>query len=333
MFLRAHVYSHKIVAMIISKHKLFDPNGFSWKVAYCFLLFLGSLFLYSCKEKEVEYSNNNCKVSPPFINKLGFNPANSYLSTSDGQKIGLVLTEAVDPNNLAMGSTRTYQDSSWKMAGWLAPIQIDDKGNVFVAPVPFINVLHNPARQQNTLYKLEGQTGKMAPFINLPLPDSINSNNPFGIIGLAYLCESNTLYISTVATSNRQAEHGAIYEVDAATAKITGKITDIDVLGMGIAYTDGHRKLYFGKARNPAIYSVMLNKDGSFSGRPQPEFTLEGLGPRGDDKVRRIRLDKDGSLLVYGMEFNFNLIAPREKQEMLYHFVYNEEERKWMYAP
>lgn len=34
-------------------------------------------------------------------------------------------------------------------------------------------------------------------------------------------------------------------------------------------------------------------------------------------------------MLVYGVEFNFNLTAPTEKQETLYEFVWNEEEKKW----
>jgi hypothetical protein len=48
--------------------------------------------------------------------------------------------------------------------------------------------------------------------------------------------------------------------------------------------------------------------------------------------VRKIRPDETGNLVVNGIEFNFNLIASREKQETVYMFMYDEEERKWIFT-
>ncbi|HTE10059.1 MAG TPA: hypothetical protein VK645_03800 [Chitinophagaceae bacterium] len=292
--------------------------------------FIACTGLFSCQSSvKAVYSDNNCKLIPPFVARLGFDPKKSYFSTSEKRTMGLVLMEAVDAQNLQAGATKKYQDSSWKKAGWLAPIQLDNRGNIFTAPAPFINVLNNPAADQNTVYKIDGQTGKMAPFLQLPLPDSLTDQNPYGIIGMVYLCESGSLYISTIAGSNRNYEKGCIYQVNIATGKTEDKLTGMDVLGMGIAYTTGERRLFFGKARTSDVFSITLGKKGGFSGKPQFEFSLSGMGPRGDDKVRRIKTGKDGSLEVYGMEFNFNLIAPMEKQETVYQFAYNEEEKKW----
>jgi hypothetical protein len=286
-----------------------------------------------CRQhEEVIYSDNNCKLVPPFVSRLGFDTKKAYFSTSEKRTMGLVLLEATDLQNLQSGSTKKYQDSSWKKAGWLAPIQLDNRGNVFTSPAPFINVLNNPAADQNTIYKIDGETGKMAPFLKLPLPDSTTDRNPYGIIGMVFLCESNSLYVSTVAGSNRLTEKGAVCQVNTITGKIEDQLAGIDVLGMGIAYTGGERRLFFGKARTPDVYSILLDQSGHFSGKPQLEFSLNGLGPRGDDKVRRIKTDKDANLEVYGMEFNFNLIAPSEKQETVYRFAFNEKEKKWMSA-
>jgi hypothetical protein len=295
--------------------------------------FIACSLIVACKQPEkVAYSDNNCKLIPPFVGRLGFNTKKSYFSTSEKRTMGLVLLEAIDPQNILAGATKKYQDSSWKKAGWLAPIQLDNRGNVFTAPAPFINVLNNPAGDQNTIYKIDGQTGVMAPFLQLPLPDSATNQNPYGIIGMVYLCETGSLYVSTVAGSNRNYEKGGIYQVDIAGGKTADKLTGMDVLGMGIAYTTGERKLFFGKARTSDVFSIALDNKGSFLGKPQFEFSLSGLGPRGDDKVRRIKTGKDGSLEVYGMEFNFNLIAPTEKQETVYLFTYNEMEKKWQLA-
>jgi hypothetical protein len=189
--------------------------------------------------------------------------------------------------------------------------------------------LYNPLSNQNTVYKVAAQSGTMAPFVQLPFDSSMQTQNPFGIIGLAYLCEANMLYVSTVAGSNIQFEKGAVYQIDATTGKIKNKISAIDVLGMGISYSSGQRKLYFGKARNSDVYSIVLNEKGDFISEPLFEFSLQGLGLRGDDKVRKIKSEKDGSLLVYGIEFNFNLVDPSEKMETVYPFIFNQELNKW----
>ena len=148
---------------------------------------------------------------------------------------------------------------------------------------------------------------------------------------MVYLCETGSLYVSSIAGSNRNYEKGCIYQVNATTGNIEDKLTGMDILGMGIAYTSGERRLFFGKARSSEVYSILLDKKGNFLGKPQFEFTLDGLGPRGDDKVRRIKTDKDGNLEVYGMEFNYNLVAPTEKQETVYRFVYSETDKKWQH--
>jgi hypothetical protein len=205
---------------------------------------------------------------------------------------------------------------------------VDDEGNIFTAPAPFINVLYNPANNQNTIYKVDGNTGEMAEFMRLPFTDS-SIQNAFGIIGMAYLCETNTLYVSTVAGSDRQYERGIIYAINTKEKKIIDKIPGTDAMGMGITYITGQRTLLFGNGRNSDITTVTIDKAGKFSGKPELAFSLQGLGIRGDDKVRRINTDKYGNLDVIGMEFNFNLIAPREKQESHYKATYLPDEKKW----
>lgn len=265
------------------------------------------------------------------MSRLGFDPSRSYFSTSDSRVMGLQLIEAADINHPTAGAARVFQDSSWTKAGWLAAMQTDAQGNLWVAPAPFINMLHNNPQQRNTLYRVDGNTGVMHPFVPLPVPEGIPDQQAFGIIGLAYLCESDQIYVSTVAGSDRQHVRGKVYRIQASSGKIEEALEQLDALGLGITYVTGERLLLMGNGRSSSVMAVQLNDKGAFEGRPYEVFSLEGLGPRGDDKVRRIRTQPDGSVLVYGMEFNFNLIAPHEKQEGKYWFVFDETERKWFY--
>jgi outer membrane protein assembly factor BamB len=297
-------------------------------IALCLLPAL----LSSCKDEVVEYQNNDCKSQGAFIKSIGFNPARSALSTSENRKMGLVLIQFNENGDTTNGDKKIYQHPSWKTAGWLGPILIDPQGNCFVGPIPVINLLDNPPAKQNTIYKVDANTGEMKMFMELPVAENISPTNPYGILAFAYLCETNTLYISTVQGSTRDTEKGFIYAVDATTGNIIDKIGNIDAIGMGISYISGKRRLYFGSARTADVYSVVLAKDGKFNGNPSLEFSIADLGPRGDDKVRRIKFDKTtGYMQIYAVEFNYNLTAPTEKQESIYSFAWNNDSQKWEY--
>jgi hypothetical protein len=287
--------------------------------------FLFFTFCISCKEAAVEFQNNECKRQPPFVKAIGFNPGKSALSTSEKTIPGLVLVE-VNEN----GNNKKYQHPSWKMSGSAGPIQLDERGNCFVGPVPVINILNNPPQKQNIIYKVDANSGEMKIFTELPVVDSIPPTNPYGILGFAYLCETNTLYVSTVQGSDRNIEKGIVYAVNAVTGEVIDQIAGIDILGMGISYLPGKRTLYLGSARTSDVFAVTLSAKGTFLGKPGFSFSLADLGPRGDDKIRRMRFNQFGVMQVYGVEFNFNLTAPTEKQETVYEFIYNEEDQTWL---
>lgn len=299
------------------------------RIAYCVL----PMLLFSCKEATVEFNANNCKVNAAFIKKLGFDPKFSFFTTSDKKNIGLLLQQSEQPGNPSTPVTKSFQHPSWTKGGWLAPILIDDAGNIFTSPAPFINIFNNPIANNNTIYRVDAATGVMDEFMRLPFQDSINPQNPYGIIAMVYLCETGTLYVSSVAGSRLHEENGHIYAIDLKSKKIIDQLDHTDAMGMGITYTTGKRLLFFGNGRNSDVEVITLNDKGKFSDEPQTAFTLQNLGTRGDDKVRRIKTDNSGNLIIYGMEFNFNLIAPREKQETLYKFNYDESEKKWNYLP
>jgi outer membrane protein assembly factor BamB len=302
-------------------------------IANCKLLFaiclLPSVFL-SCKEEVVDYQTNDCKAQAPFIKKLGYDPSRSVLSTSEARKMGLFLIQYNSNGDTSNGGRKLYQHPSWKSAGWLGPIQLDPQGNTFVGPVPVINLIDNPPALQNNIYKVDAHSGEMKLFTALPLISKDSINNPYGILGFAYLCETNTLYVSTVQGSTRSKENGCVYALDATTGEIIDKLENLDALGMGISYMAGKRVLYVSSARNSEVMEITLNDKGKFAKKLQVALSINGLGPRGDDKVRRIKFDKTtGTMKLHAIEFNYNLTAPTEKQESIYTYNWNDVDKKW----
>ncbi len=264
----------------------------------------------------------SCRAMPRFVQAQGFG-AQAALSTSEKNYTGLVLVEGAGSAN-----PRVYQHPSWTSAGHLAPIQLDREGNVYVVPAPQINVLDNPAEEQNRVYRVDSASGEMARLLDLPAAAPPSAENPFGALGLAYDCDTGSLYVTSVAGSTRGSEVGRIFQVDPGRGQVLGHFDGVDAIGVGVFNGASGKRLYYGLARAPEIWSIALDGQGAFVGEPRLEVSLEDLGPRGDDKARRIRFDGE-EMTVHGVEFNFNLVAPTEKQETVYRWGY--EGAGWVY--
>ena len=267
------------------------------------------------------------KKPAAFIQRLGFNPNQSAFSSAVHQMKGIVLLQAVPAFK---DSFLKYQHPTWSQYGWMGSITSDDSGNLYTAPIPFVNSLDNGLSTINTIYKIDQQTGEMNLFFKLPIPDSVAGVIPFGVMGLYYDSHGKKLYVSSIAGSTSDDEKGVIYILDIENKTIADKITGIDAMGLFVGGNTGEKKLYFGKCRSSEIHSIKLNKSGSFVSKPVLEINLDQLGPRGNDKARRIRYDNNGNLVVYGIDFNYSLAANSDKIETIYKFVYNPTDKKWL---
>ena len=287
----------------------------------------------SCKEKMSEeeigqIGITSCRKPAPFIKQLNFNPARSAFSTTENKIKGIVLIQFPENSNDTI--RKIYQDSTWKQFGYMGSITTDDNGNVYTAGIPMVNTLDLPFKEMNKVYKIDAITGKMSLFSTLPKPDSTEGIVPYGILGVYFDCHAKVLYVSSVAGSTRDVENGVIFAIDISTAKVIDELKGYDAMGLFIGGINDEKRLFFGSARKPYINSIELNKKGLFKNKDiKQELSLDNLGPRGNDKPRRIRYDKAGNLIIYGIEFNYSLAAQTNKPETGYQFNYNEAEKKW----
>lgn len=282
-------------------------------------LFL-SVFGAICAQAQIK----DCRVLPRHLSKSGFDASKSALSTSENKKMGLCYVEFNEN-----GENKIYQHPTWRNAGYLSAMIINEKGEIFLAPTPVINTLYNKIDAQNTIYKIDATSGELKKWLDLPKGATPNSENPYGLIGLAYDCESRVLYASSVMGSNKEKEHGVVYAINTDNATIIGKIEELDAMGLGVIQKNNQKRLMIGSARSGVLQSIELGKDGTFIGAKTIEFSLENMGPRGDDIARKIRMTPDGILTISGIEFYFNLTAPTEKQESKYSFRYMNNQNKW----
>ena len=268
---------------------------------------------------------DTCRKLPEFRKAVGFESQSAVLSTQERTVMGMIMYDPSNPN------IPPYQHPSWTQAGYLGHVAIVNTGDIFVYPAPRVSLIENPPDKQNILYRVDNATGEMKPWMELPSTAAPSTENPFGLMGLAYDCETNTLYASSVAGSTRQQELGRIYRISLSEAKVLSTYDNVDAFGINIFKGSTGKRLYFASARTAEVRSVALNWQGEFAGNERVEVSLAGLGPVGDDRGRRIRWERNGDLLITGIEFRYNLVAQSEVRQTDYRFTYDINKDTWSY--
>jgi hypothetical protein len=260
-----------------------------------------------------------CLTNPRFVTQLKGFSSKAVFSTSNRFQRGLTFEDQVGERPVV------FQHPSWAKFGWLA---------VFSIPAPKINVLENVPAEQNRVYKVDANTGEMKLFAELP-PAPIKNlketyeQNPYGTIGIAYDCDTRLLYVTSIAGSTRTQEVGRIFAIDAQTAQIKHTLDKTDAMGVHLHKRDGEKRLYYGLLREPEVWSIAVDAQGKPTGTPRFELSIEGMGPRGDDRVRKIGFTPQNEMILSAIEFSVNLVAPTEKQQSIYRFVFDAKTKKW----
>lgn len=289
-----------------------------------------SLIFIACNaridEKEARsIGAQNCARQPEYIGASGIPKERAALSSSLRNYPGLALVD------VQLGTI--WRHDSWDDFGHLGLITTDESGNSYVSPIPVINTLEQESDRQiqNTIFKVDSRTAELSPWLVLPGSTGTNSQNPYGILGLLYDCHGKYLFVSTVAGSDRDKEIGKIYSIDTDTKEILDVMEGMDVLGLGISGITGKKLLLLGRCRSTEVHAVEIAANGKFIGNPELILNLAMLGPKGDDRAKKIEVLPNGFLQVKGVTFYYNLTAPTEIHETKHLFKYHRYKDEWEY--
>lgn len=270
-----------------------------------------------------------CAGVPKFLESRGFEPGRSAFSTSEKRQMGLVLLSLGSQEGKNTSSQR-YAHPTWDDQGYLSTITRDRAGHIYVAPKPNVNMLHTPRESLNTIFRVHTQNETMSPFQKLPGSVQISNENPYGILGLAYDCFTDHLLVSTVNGSSQKKENGKVYAIDVNTGRIMPLVNHLDVLGLVVAKTTNSGfELLLASAQESVIYSLPVDENLKVLGPARPVISLEGLGPRGDDRGRKMEYIDD-QLIIYGTPFYYNLSAPTIPHETQYKFSIEKSSGRWV---
>lgn len=270
-----------------------------------------------------------CAAISPFIPKKGIQQP-AAIDTTVSRLPGLVIRELE-------GKKRLYQGKSWQQTGHVGSTVRDSFGNIYVVSVPSIGLDTNPLAKRNTIYKVDGQTGEMNVWVNLPLPEESSQINPFGTLGMAIDCETQSLYVSSVAGSTPKEVLGTIYQLSLKSGEILEQYSSVDSIGLGVFNFPEEKRLYYGDARSSSVYSISLTETGGFKRAQNPKYELSLLAIKNGDstQARKIRFIVDDqqrhTMIVSDTEFSYRLQAETNRRYRDYAFVWSAKVKQWVF--
>ena len=268
-----------------------------------------------------------CRRGPRFTAARGFSQQASIGTAIQGVK-GLAIVDPAGNN----GQGALFQHPTWDDAGYLGAWTYDRRGNVYVAPAPLVSLIENPPELQNKIYKVDSDSQVMAEWADLPAALPPTGANPYGVVGLAYDCDTELLYATSLAGSTAGQEVGRIFIVDLATGQVLDTLEGVDAMGVGVYHGAQDKRLYYGLTRRPEVWSIALDDQGRFAGEPRFELALAGLPTEGRQTVRRMRFGEGTGATFYLVNFNYTLQVAGERQETVLQFVYDPFSDTWSAA-
>ncbi|MEE9445536.1 MAG: hypothetical protein V3V19_07715 [Cocleimonas sp.] len=271
-------------------------------------------------------ATGNCRAVPKFISSLKMKSPAMDSRQADGN-MGLQIRDYSQKD-------KTWQHPSWEASGYIGAFDRDNKGNLYVSPLPYVSLQKNPPEKQNQVYQIDTKTAEMSLFMTLPSSNKADSKNPFGVMGLYFDCDTQSLYVSSVAGSTPMQEKGVIFQIDLETKKIVSTFENIDVVGLGVFNTPKGKRLYFGSARDSSLYSVGLDQQGHFLEDKRYELSLSQLEGGDTTVIKKLKFKKrknDFLMILQDMEFGFRLMAENRAFQKNYNFEFNKDENKWSF--
>jgi len=266
-----------------------------------------------------------CLKLPEFPKKHGLKPPYAIdLRQGSNENMGLKI---IEPRR----NGKALRLPGWQNFGFLGLYTLDNFGNIYTAPMPYVSIDINPPKEQNKILKVDAKSGEMKEFLRLPSKNTPTSKNPFGVIGLAFDCESKSLYATSIAGSTYKEEAGKLFQIDNKDKKILNTYDNIDVMGIAIFKGASGKRMYLGLARKPEVYSIGLNEKGGFNDDLRFEFSLIDVPGGGDYKAHRIKI-ANGMMTLKTREFSYTLIAASTNLRVIYTFKYNVDKDKWEFV-
>lgn len=242
----------------------------------------------------------NCSIQPPFLSRLKI-PQPIAIDLSQDRYRGLAFL-------FGQRLSRAIHLKAWERFDYFSGYVLDQKGNMYLTPMPYISVKPKTFDLQKNIYKLEGNSGKLSIWMSL---DEVKagSTNPFGIIAIAYDCDDDTLWVAAIDETDYTTQRGIIYHIDIKQKKILQRVKRIDALSLKLLHTQRGKYLLLGSARENTLCAFSV-KEGKLSAVSHKIFSL----PDANEHVRKIMVRGHNHLEIQTIPFAYTLLAQTAQQ-------------------
>jgi len=218
---------------------------------------------------------------------------------------------------------KTLHPKQWEQYGYFSTYTLDNRGNIYLIPTPFISITPTTFSLQKKLYKLDTDTGKLTIFMDFqdvrPSP-----RNPYGLNAIAYDCRDQSLWVAAIDESDYRMQRGVIYHIDPATKTVTHRLEGVDALSLALAHTTQGAFLLVGSARDNGLYACRITPRGI-----APATKLFDL-PDPNAHIRKIKIRSKNRMEIQAIPFTYSLIAQASKQDRIYYdVVWNPNGQQW----
>ena len=259
---------------------------------------------------------HSCARPPQFLKRLKV-PQPIMIDLSQKQFKGIALLYGKQ-------FKKVLHPKIWEQYEHFSTYTMDEKGNIYLIPIPFISIHPTTFNLQKNLYKLDTKTGKISIFMHFDdvLP---SASNPYGLNAITYDCEDKTLWVAAIDESDYKSQKGVIYHINPQTKEILQKVEGVDVLSMSMLRSNKGKFLLVGSARDNGLYAYII-KDNKLQNTPIKLLEL----PSPNEHIRKIKVTGTNILELQSIPFSYALIAQSAfKDREYYHAEWHDDVASW----
>ena len=206
----------------------------------------------------------------------------------------------------------------WEQYEHFSTYTLDEYGNIYLAPMPFISIKPTTFNLQTKLYKLDSNTGKIEiwkDFVDV----HPSAYNPYGINAVTYDCDDKTLWVSAIDETSYEKQKGVIYHIDIQTRKVLQTLENIDALTLQVIRSDKGKYLLIGGARDSSLYAIEIKKGRLTEDKERLISLLNS-----NEHIRKIKIKGENHLQIETIPFTYALIAQSgTRDRKLYHLFWD----------
>ena len=222
------------------------------------------------------------------------------------------------------GFNKVLHKKSWERFDALGTYIIDNKGDIYLTPNPFISIKDNTFSLQKAIYKLSSNSGELSKWLEVK-DVTPNASNPYGLISITFDCDSGYLYASAIDKSNYKGSRGRVYKINPKDKSYNTEIDNFDALTITTLKSKSSKYLLAGNALDNSLYAFKFS-NGELENKPHKLLTI----PNPELHIRKIKVTGKNNLKLEAIKFKYSLVAEtNKKQRYIYDAKYNPKNGSW----